>query len=295
MFGIISSTTQPFCSDCDAPGGPHPIALVPVSVRRRGVDRRNALRSGASAGISPPLIDPPGAAAWSRRRRRLSSRDRTPLIPWTRFDAIQHLEMHTRGAKSVLSCLDRRELLRGEPALLKFAISPGGSPAAPRAALQPALSRPNTVYDPSVVRVVAILHAAAQRARRLLILMENFSGRLIALIPHLVDLLLHRREALGHQMRPPLSACGSSTSRAPRQSEPSSRDIDDRLVRLARAVGESERQVELFLRSASEMWRVLGMPANRQRLRLRHPVRRHAHLVLARGHGSGPFWDARSR
>jgi cyclic pyranopterin phosphate synthase len=98
IFGIISSTTEPFCHSCDrsrltADGlwylclyGPH------------GTDLRRPLRAGASAEQLAQLI----RATWEVRsdrgaEERLASRDRAPLIPVDRLRRDPHLEMHTRG------------------------------------------------------------------------------------------------------------------------------------------------------------------------------------------------------
>ena len=98
IFGIIASTTEPFCHSCDrsrltADGlwylclyGPH------------GTDLRRPLRAGATPEQMAQLI----RATWEVRsdrgaEDRLASRDRTPLIPVDRLRRDPHLEMHTRG------------------------------------------------------------------------------------------------------------------------------------------------------------------------------------------------------
>ena len=98
VFGIISSTTEPFCHACDrsrltADGlwylclyGPH------------GTDLRRPLRGGATAEQLTQLI----RATWEVRsdrgaEERLAARDRAPLIPVDRLRRDPHLEMHTRG------------------------------------------------------------------------------------------------------------------------------------------------------------------------------------------------------
>jgi cyclic pyranopterin phosphate synthase len=97
-FGIISSTTEPFCHACDrsrltADGLWYLCLYAP-----HGTDLRRPLRSGASDDQLVHLI----RATWEIRsdrgaEERLASRDRTPLIPIDRLKRDPHLEMHTRG------------------------------------------------------------------------------------------------------------------------------------------------------------------------------------------------------
>jgi cyclic pyranopterin phosphate synthase len=98
VFGIIASTTAPFCADCDrsrltADGLWYLCLYAP-----RGTDVRQALRSGASREELAALI----RGAWQDRRDRgaedrLAARDRAPLIPLATLRRDPHLEMHTRG------------------------------------------------------------------------------------------------------------------------------------------------------------------------------------------------------
>ena len=98
VFGIISSTTEPFCDACDrsrlTADGMWYLCLYAT----RGTDLRGALRSGKSPAEIAALI----REAWQERRdrgaeRRLEARDRTPLIPVESLRRDPHLEMHTRG------------------------------------------------------------------------------------------------------------------------------------------------------------------------------------------------------
>ena len=98
VFGIISSTTEPFCSDCDrsrlTADGVWYLCLYATA----GVDLRRALRDGATAEELTRLI----ASSWEARRdrgaeQRLAERDRAPLIPLATLRRDPHLEMHTRG------------------------------------------------------------------------------------------------------------------------------------------------------------------------------------------------------
>lgn len=98
VFGIISSTTQPFCRDCDrsrlTADGMWYLCLYAAC----GIDLRTPLRSGASRSELTDLI----RSGWEQRRdrgaeERLAGRDRTPLIPLETLRRDPHLEMHTRG------------------------------------------------------------------------------------------------------------------------------------------------------------------------------------------------------
>jgi cyclic pyranopterin phosphate synthase len=97
-FGIIASTTAPFCADCDrsrlTADGMWYLCLYAAE----GIDLRGALRSGASPDTLATMI----RGTWERRRdrgaeERLASGARTPLIPLDRLRRDPHLEMHTRG------------------------------------------------------------------------------------------------------------------------------------------------------------------------------------------------------
>ena len=98
VFGIIASTTAPFCSDCDrsrlTADGMWYLCLYATN----GFDLRRALRSGASRDDIAGSI----REAWERRRdrgaeERLASGNRGQLIPLDSLRRDPHLEMHTRG------------------------------------------------------------------------------------------------------------------------------------------------------------------------------------------------------
>jgi cyclic pyranopterin phosphate synthase len=98
VFGIISSTTQPFCRDCDRSRLTADGLWYLCLYATRGVDLRKALRSGASPDELAALI----RSVWERRTDRgaevrLAARDRAPLIPIETLRRDPHLEMHTRG------------------------------------------------------------------------------------------------------------------------------------------------------------------------------------------------------
>ena len=98
VFGIISSTTAPFCRDCDrsrlTADGMWYLCLYAA----RGTDLRGPLRSGAINSELAALI----RDTWRRRtdrgaEARLALRDRAPMIPLSSLKRDPHLEMHTRG------------------------------------------------------------------------------------------------------------------------------------------------------------------------------------------------------
>ena len=97
-FGIISSTTEPFCDSCDRSRLTADGLWYLCLYATHGTDLRRPLRSGASADQLAQLI----RATWEVRsdrgaEERLASRDRSPLIPVDRLKRDPHLEMHTRG------------------------------------------------------------------------------------------------------------------------------------------------------------------------------------------------------
>ncbi len=98
VFGIISSTTEPFCQDCDRSRLTADGMWYLCLYASLGVDLRGALRRGAEPGELANLI----RSAWGERRdrgaeARLAAHNRTPLIPIDALRRDPHLEMHTRG------------------------------------------------------------------------------------------------------------------------------------------------------------------------------------------------------
>ena len=98
VFGIISSTTEPFCASCDRSRLTADGVFYLCLYAQKGVDLRGPLRGGASRDELQALI----AGAWGRRadrgaEERLGLRDRTPLVQIGRLREDPHLEMHTRG------------------------------------------------------------------------------------------------------------------------------------------------------------------------------------------------------
>ena len=97
-FGIIASTTQPFCRACDrsrlTADGLWYLCLYAGS----GVDLRKRLRKGEPAEAIAAHL----RATWEGRsdrgaERRLAAGDRAPLIAIDSLRRDPHLEMHTRG------------------------------------------------------------------------------------------------------------------------------------------------------------------------------------------------------
>jgi len=98
VFGIIASTTEPFCRSCDRSRLTADGVWYLCLYATRGVDLRGPLRGGVSDETLRELI----TSVWHARtdrgaEARLSMRDRSPLIPLTALKRDPHLEMHTRG------------------------------------------------------------------------------------------------------------------------------------------------------------------------------------------------------
>lgn len=97
-FGIISSTTAPFCCACDrsrlTADGMWYLCLYALA----GANLRDPLRAGASPAKLRRLIE----TVWTARddrgaELRAAAADRQPLIPVETLRGAPHLEMHTRG------------------------------------------------------------------------------------------------------------------------------------------------------------------------------------------------------
>jgi cyclic pyranopterin phosphate synthase len=98
VFGVIASTTAPFCADCDrsrlTADGMWYLCLYALA----GVDLRALLRAGASDEELAATI----TGGWRSRtdrgaEQRLALRDRSPLLQIGGLKQDPHLEMHTRG------------------------------------------------------------------------------------------------------------------------------------------------------------------------------------------------------
>jgi cyclic pyranopterin phosphate synthase len=97
-FGIISSTTQPFCRTCDRARLTADGVLLLCLYAQHGTDLRRPLRAGASDDTIRRLI----AAVWEGRADRGAEErrqvgDRGVYIPVRALKKDAHLEMHTRG------------------------------------------------------------------------------------------------------------------------------------------------------------------------------------------------------
>jgi GTP 3',8-cyclase len=98
VFGIISSTTAPFCRACDRSRLTADGLWYLCLYATRGADLRGALRARASRDELLRLI----RSTWQGRRdrgaeERLALPERRPLIQIGELKRDPHLEMHTRG------------------------------------------------------------------------------------------------------------------------------------------------------------------------------------------------------
>ena len=98
VFGIIASTTEPFCKSCDRSRLTADGLWYLCLYGPRGVDLRGPLRGGVGNDALRDLI----TSVWHARTDRgaevrLPLRERSPLIPVNTLRRDPHLEMHTRG------------------------------------------------------------------------------------------------------------------------------------------------------------------------------------------------------
>ncbi|MCZ6598940.1 MAG: GTP 3',8-cyclase MoaA [Planctomycetota bacterium] len=98
VFGIIASTTAPFCSTCDRSRLTADGMWYLCLYARDGIDLRTPLRAGAGAAELAARI----TGGWSRRtdrgaEERLARKKRDPLLQVSDLRRDPHLEMHTRG------------------------------------------------------------------------------------------------------------------------------------------------------------------------------------------------------
>ncbi len=97
-FGIIASTTQPFCRSCDRARLTADGVLLLCLYAQHGTDLRRPLRAGASHETLRRVVE----AVWASRadrgaEERRAVRDRGAFIPLSVLRRDAHLEMHTRG------------------------------------------------------------------------------------------------------------------------------------------------------------------------------------------------------
>ena len=98
VFGIISSTTDPFCRSCDRSRLTADGMWYRCLYATSGVDLRTPLRAGISQADILAMI----TSGWEARadrgaEERLGMRNRAPLVPASSLKKDPHLEMHTRG------------------------------------------------------------------------------------------------------------------------------------------------------------------------------------------------------
>jgi cyclic pyranopterin phosphate synthase len=98
VFGIIASTTAPFCRSCDRSRLTADGVWYLCLYASQGTDLRKALRSGTSREDLKQLIE----STWKGRtdrgaEERLGVIRRSPLLPVAKLKGDPHLEMHTRG------------------------------------------------------------------------------------------------------------------------------------------------------------------------------------------------------
>ena len=97
-FGIIASTSQPFCQDCDRSRLTADGQWLTCLYATQGLDLRGPLRAGTSLAELHALLE----RAWQNRtdrgaEERLASRERGAFVAVDRLRREPHLEMHTRG------------------------------------------------------------------------------------------------------------------------------------------------------------------------------------------------------
>ena len=100
-FGIISSTTEPFCASCDRARLTADGVWLMCLYAHAGTDLRRPLRAGATHDELAHLI----STVWSSRadrgaEERLAFDGREPLIPVSALKKDAHLEMHTRVGRT---------------------------------------------------------------------------------------------------------------------------------------------------------------------------------------------------
>ena len=98
-FGIVSSTTEPFCSTCDRARVTADGVFFTCLYARDGFQLRDALRHGASDQELGEAL----ARVWAARADRGAEErlalhgSRGALADAQQLRALPHLEMHTRG------------------------------------------------------------------------------------------------------------------------------------------------------------------------------------------------------
>jgi GTP 3',8-cyclase len=98
VFGVIASTTHPFCGTCDRARLTADGVWFMCLYAQDGLDLRKPLRDGASSEVLAQRI----GAAWADRadrgaELRLAERERGVFVPADALRRNPHLEMHTKG------------------------------------------------------------------------------------------------------------------------------------------------------------------------------------------------------
>lgn len=98
VFGIIASTTEPFCRTCERSRLTADGVWLLCLYAAQGVDLRGPLRAGMSDQELAALI----GTTWAQRRDRGAELraglgDRRAFVPLSTLKGNPHLEMHTRG------------------------------------------------------------------------------------------------------------------------------------------------------------------------------------------------------
>ena len=97
-FGIISSTTEPFCRSCDRSRLTADGLWYRCLYAREGADLRGPLRAGMPRAELSAVIEEIWTARTDRGAEvRLATGDRQSFIPVETLQKEPHLEMHTRG------------------------------------------------------------------------------------------------------------------------------------------------------------------------------------------------------
>jgi cyclic pyranopterin phosphate synthase len=98
VFGIIASTTAPFCADCDRSRLTADGLWYLCLYSQVGTDLRGPLRARATDDELTALITGRWVARTDRgAEERLALRERAPLLQVASLKRDPHLEMHTRG------------------------------------------------------------------------------------------------------------------------------------------------------------------------------------------------------
>ncbi len=98
VFGIVASTTTPFCRTCDRSRLTADGVWYTCLYAETGVDLRTRLRGGAPLEELAALVGSTWAARSDRgAEHRLAERDRQASVPVSVLRRDPHLEMHTRG------------------------------------------------------------------------------------------------------------------------------------------------------------------------------------------------------